>query len=381
MQSRRVLVYRNELLPPSETFVLSQARALRRFQPLFAGLERVRGGLDLTTHPVITLCRSEAWHEKAKRRIFLRTGRSQKLTAVVAKQNSQVVHAHFAIDACAVLPVAKELRVPLIVTLHGYDVSCTDEFLKVWPTTRTYLRRKEELWEYATLFVCVSESVRRRALVRGFPQQKLWVHRIGVELCSKKQREEKRDPRLALFVGRLVEKKGCIHLIRAMSGVQKAIPEARLAIVGDGPLRRALEHEAALHSSNIVFLGHQSHAIVRQWMRRASVLVAPSVPASSGDCEGLPTVLCEAQAEGLPVVAFATEGVTEALPADRRNSLPRAGDVSGLSQEIIRFMEDDRIWQQISDAGKYYAGLHFDLAAQTHLLENKYEEVIARGHA
>jgi len=381
VETRKALIYRNELLPLSETFILSQASALRRFEPLFAGLRRVSDGLDLAQHPVLTLCKSESWREKTKRRVFLRTGRTRRFIHAIEAQRPQFIHAHFAIDACAVLPVAKKLRIPLIVTLHGYDVSCSDETLRLWPTTRAYLQRKEKLWAYADAFFCVSESVRRRALALGFPAGKLWVHRIGIKLHDCNKQEQHRDDKAVLFVGRLVGKKGCIHLIHAMSRVQKAIPRARLVIVGDGPLRKMLESEAASCCSNAVFFGHKSNVDVRQWMQRARVLVAPSVRARNGDSEGLPTVICEAQAERLPVIAFATEGVTEAFPAERRASLPKEGDVGALADEIIRLMKDDCAWQQASEAGRRYMEAHFDLDAQTRLLEDKYEEVIARHRA
>jgi glycosyltransferase involved in cell wall biosynthesis len=381
METRRVLIYRNELLPPSETFILSQASALRRREPLFAGLMRVRDGLDLARYPVLTLGESESWREKAKRRVFLRTGRTRRFVHAIEAQRPQFIHAHFAIDACAVLPIAKKLRLPLVVTLHGYDVSCSEETLRLWPTTRSYLQRKEELWGYADAFFCASESVRLRALARGFPDGKLLVHRIGIKLRDCSKQEQRRDEKIILFVGRLVEKKGCIHLIHAMFQVQKAIPEARLVIVGDGPLRKMLESVAAFCCSSAVFLGYRSLEEVRQWMRRARILVAPSVQASNGDSEGLPTVLCEAQAEGLPVITFATEGVTEAFPAERRASLPKEGDVGALADQIIRFMKDDCVWQQASEAGRHYMETHFDLDVQTSLLEDKYEEMIARRRA
>jgi glycosyltransferase involved in cell wall biosynthesis len=380
METSRVLVYRNELLPRSETFILSQANALRRFQPVFGGLKRVSDGLDLGRHLVLTLSESESWIEKALRRIFLRTGCTRRLTRTIAAQSPRIIHAHFAIDASAVLPIAKRLQVPLIVTLHGYDVSRNEEALNRWPTTRAYLRRKKELWEYATTFVCVSEHVRRRALSLGFPERKVWVHRIGVEPCEGQEEQLIRDEKTVLFVGRLVEKKGCIYLIRAMPRVLQAIPEARLVIAGDGPLRKTLESEAALHCRDVIFLGYQPQAAVRKWMRRARVLAAPSVQAGDGDSEGLPTVLCEAQAERLPVIAFATEGVTEALPVERRKLLPKAGDVAALAEEIICLMKDDRAWQQASAAGRDYIQSYFDLRMQTKLLEDKYEEVIAGAH-
>jgi glycosyltransferase involved in cell wall biosynthesis len=381
MEPRRVLIYRNELLPPSETFILSQTNALRRFRPSFGGLTRVIDGLDLSSHRVSTLCGPESWKEKARRRVFLRTGCNRRLVRAIEGLSPRIIHAHFAVDACAVLPVAKLFNIPLIVTLHGYDVFSSRETLKRWPTTRAYLRRKKELWEYAAAFLCVSEHVRRQVVASGFPHEKLWTHRVGVRLPEADEQSHCRDKKTVLFAGRLVEKKGCAHLIRAMFHVGQVIPEARLVIVGDGPLRNTLEREAALYCKNVEFPGFQSHTEVKQWMRQACVLAVPSVRAMDGDSEGLPTVLCEAQAEGLPVIAFATDGVTEALPMERRNSLPQEGDAFALAEQILHFLKDDHAWRQASDAGRRYVKSHFDLAEQTRLLEDKYEEVIARHYA
>jgi glycosyltransferase involved in cell wall biosynthesis len=381
MKTRRVVVYRNELLPPTETFILSQAGALQNFNPTFAGLKRVSDGLDLAAHPVITLCGPDSWYEKTRRRIFLRSGQSRQFIHATAMQSPEVIHAHFAIDACAVLPIARELRIPLVVTLHGYDVSCREESLTRWATARAYLRRKEKLWQYATAFICVSDHVRERALSLGYPTEKLWKHHIGIKPRARSKQEWDRRQKIVLFVGRLVEKKGCIHLIRAMARIRRAVPEVRLVIVGDGPLRQSLETEAASCAINVVFVGHQSHFAVQQWMQRASVLAAPSVEGSDGDSEGLPTVLCEAQAAGLPAVAFAIDGVTEAFPVERRKTLPVVGDIAALADEIIRLLEDDGGWHEASNAGLKYVEKHFDINTQTRLMEKKYEEVIARHRA
>jgi glycosyltransferase involved in cell wall biosynthesis len=380
MEARRVLIYRNELLPPSETFILSQANALRRFRPWFGGLTRVGNGLDLSFHQVVTLCGRESQKEKARRRAFLRTACNRKLVRAIAEWSPHVIHAHFAVDACAVLPIARLLNIPLVVTLHGYDVTSCEDTLRQWPTTRAYLRRKEELWKYATAFLCVSEHVRRCAVFSGFPSEKLRVQRIGVPLHDADEKVHLRDKRVVLFVGRLVEKKGCVHLIRAMSHVQRASPGTKLVVIGDGPLRKTLEQEAAQHCRNVSFLGFQSQAEVKRWMQHACVLAVPSMRASNGDTEGLSTVTCEAQAVGLPVAAFATEGVTEAFPEERRPSLSKEGDIASLSEQILHLMKDDAAWHEASLTGRRYMETHFDLAAQTRSLEDKYEEIIARPH-
>jgi glycosyltransferase involved in cell wall biosynthesis len=377
---RNILIYRNELLPASETFVLAQANALRRFTPVFAGNKRVSSGLDLSLHSFIAISSSERMREKLRRRIFLRTGYAQKFQDAITAYAPELIHAHFAVDACAVLPLAIRLRLPLIVTLHGYDIFCDDRVFCRWPATRAYLRRKDQLWQYASLFLCVSENVRRQALAKGFPQKKLYTHHIGIASEEIPPSPESRERATVLFVGRLVEKKGCIHLIRAMPHVLEQIPDAKLMIAGDGPLRHVLEREVQPWNHRISFLGRQSHEQVKQWMRRARVLAAPGVRAPDGDQEGLPTVLCEAQALGLPVVTFATDAVTEALPPERRNEMPRERDETGLADAIIRLIKDDFTWQCVSTWGRRYMRACFDITRQTRILEEKYDEVIARPH-
>jgi glycosyltransferase involved in cell wall biosynthesis len=84
-----------------------------------------------------------------------------------------------------------------------------------------------------------------------------------------------------------VEKKGCIHLLRAMRIVESRMPGARLVVVGDGPLRGALEAEARSALKRCKFVGAAPADIVRQWMLRAAVVAVPSVVAANGDSEGL----------------------------------------------------------------------------------------------
>ena len=381
MSKRTVLIYRNELLPPSETFIRAQAGMLQKFTPVFAGLKQVQGSLDLGSSRILTLSNSESWSWRLRRRVFLRTGRSEALLKAIAAQRPELAHAHFAIDAGAVLPVAMRLGIPLVVTLHGYDVTCSVVMMKSWPTMRAYLRRRASLMDYAAVFFCVSEHVRRQALALGFPESKLYVHHIGVDLKEPENSLPPRDKNIVLFAGRLIEKKGCSYLIRAMSLVKQVSPQAMLVVIGDGPLRKTLEMEATRRDINAVFLGYMENEVVRQWMRMAQVLVAPSIRAESGDSDGLPTVLCEAQSEGLPVIAFATDGVTEAFSTERRKILPVEKDVAGLAEQILVLLNDEAAWQKASDAGRQWMRSYFDLRVQTGILEDKYEELIEEHRA
>ena len=284
-----VLIYRSDLLPPSETFVAAQAHALRRFSPCFAGLRLVPAGLPMDPCETIVLTQNDNLSDKLRRRIYFHTGIAPKFVRALQLRRPALLHAHFAIDAAAALPLQSQLNIPLIVTLHGYDATSTDVALRRTAPGRVYLRRKTELRARARFFVCVSEHIHHQALERGVPAAKLRILPIGVDLnffTPDPLRSRSLDP-IVLFVGRLVEKKGCAHLIRAMSQVENCHPAAKLLIVGDGPLLDPLRAQARDSLRNCTFLGSQPPGVVRDLMHRASLLAAPSVVAASGDTEGL----------------------------------------------------------------------------------------------
>ena len=139
------------------------------------------------------------------------------------------------------------------------------------------------------------------------------MHYTGIDTeFFNPQRPAVRAP-IVLFVGRLVAKKGCDYLIRAMARVQETAPEVRLVVLGDDHLRNQLERQATAVLKNFIFLGAKEPVVVKHWMGRATVFCTPSVTAPSGDAEGFGMVFVEAQAMGLPVVSFASGGIPEAV--------------------------------------------------------------------
>lgn len=374
-----VLIFRTELLPASETFILSQAGALRRFTPVFAGLRRVRCGLDPDTAETILLSDSHSTAQRLRRRIFLETGIAPAFSRAIRQRQPALVHAHFAVDAAAALPLAKELDVPLVVTLHGYDVTTHPEVLRRSATGQVFLRRKAELIERAKVFLCVSEHLRRHAVARGFPEGKLRTLPIGVDLdlfAPDPLRSRARDP-IILFVGRLVEVKGCAYLIRAMALVEQRYPDAKLILVGDGPLLDSLRAEARGAARQITFLGPQPPAVVRDLMHRATVLAAPSVVTREGNSEALGLAVCEAQAMGLPVVGFRGTGVEEAVADEETALLVQPGNERALAEALCDILEDPVLAKRMGAAGRRRAEERYSLAAQTAKLEDIYAGLLA----
>lgn len=373
-----VLIFRTDLLPASETFVAAQAHALRRYAPVFTGLRRIPTGLELDPEECVTVTRTDTLSEKLHRRMFLRTGYAPHFARRIRQHSPALVHAHFAVDGAVALPLLRQLGIPLVVTLHGYDVTTSDAALRRMAAGRAYLRRRSKLFSAASAFLCVSEHIRSQALARGFPEEKLRTHRIGVDVglfAPDPCRSTSRDP-MVLFVGRLVEKKGCFHLLRAMQRVVDQHPSAKLLIVGDGPLLDPLRAQARATLHSCTFLGAQPPSVVRDLMHRASVLAAPSIVASNGDTEGLPIVLCEAQAMGLPIAGFEGPGVSEAVICCESGLLAPSGDDATLADCISAILTDRELGTRLACAGRRRAEKHFSLAAQTAELEAIYDSIL-----
>ena len=202
------------------------------------------------------------------------------------------------------------------------------------------------------------------------------VHSIGVDVAEFETLPTRRREKLVLFVGRLVEKKGCGDLIEAMAQVQDQSPEAELIVIGDGPLRAGCEALAASLQVRCRFLGSQPSALVKTWMARASVFCVPSVVASSGDAEGFGIVFIEAQAMGLPVVSTRSGGIPEAVEDGETGLLVTQNDPDGLAHAILRLLQDGMLWQRFSSAGRRRVVSQFNLVQQTRRLEDLFSQIV-----
>jgi colanic acid/amylovoran biosynthesis glycosyltransferase len=372
---RRVLIFRNELLPTSETFIQAQVGALIKFEPIFAGVHAAQKSLALPTAPVL-IDTAFSLIGKLRRHLYWRESIAPGFYSKLRKLNPSLIHAHFALDGAAALPIAKHLRIPLIVTLHGYDVTSDDSSFQKSEEGRLYIRRRESLWAQASVFLCISEFIREKAIQKGFPRSKLRVHYTGIDLSLFAGVE--RDKNLILFVGRLVEKKGCERLLESLALVIQEHPTVHLVVIGTGPLETKLRHIVSVERLPCTFLGAQPQEVVKEHLSRAKVLCVPSVTASNGDSEGLGMVFAEAQAMGTPVVSFRHGGIGEVVLDGSTGLLAKEGDIFELATALLLVLQEDDRWCQYSEEGTRWVRKAFDLGKQTVQLEEIYQSVLSQ---
>ena len=370
------LIFRERLLAPSETFISEQARALRRYRPVLVGLRRTRPGLRHSL-PEVLLRDGDGPLDKLAANLYRKVPIGHGFFKRLRAENPSIIHAHFAIDAMQALPIAKELQLPLVVSLHGFDVTSAGRALCMSNSGRHYWMHRERLFREASAFICVSRFIRKAAVDAGFPEYKLHVIYTGIDCDRFRPADSPRDPKLILFVGRLVEVKGCEYLLRVMAYVQRHDPEAHLEIIGDGPLRPRLEAIAAELSLRVCFRGVQNSDEVLRSMLRARILCNPSATAPNGNREAFGMVFAEAQAAGTPVVSFFHGAIPEAVNHGQTGLLCAEGDVGMLADSLRTLLDDDVLWTSMSKRAIEWVREHFDLAKQTGNLESLYDDCVA----
>jgi glycosyltransferase involved in cell wall biosynthesis len=380
-----VLVYRGDLLPLSETFIKQQMLALSRWRGVLTG-QRQLNELSLEGLPIEVLRPTDrSIFERARWKVSEATGSLPRAVVEQLKRSKPaLVHAHFGVEASTASRIALALDVPLLVTLHGYDVNIAREWWETGHAGRSMRRYPARLLELSrrsnVVFLAVSEAIRERAIGYGIPENKISVHYIGVD-CARFRptgRPIAQRERRVLFVGRLVEKKGCDYLIRAFARVQQAVPESSLVIVGDGALKDSLTKEAKELGVRAEFRGACVAEQVQQEFALARVFCLPSVTAANGDAEGFGLVILEAQASGVPVVTSARGGAAEGLADGRTGYAVPERDVDALSERLIHLLTSDEVAIAFSEAGRRFAVDNFDLSRCTDALESIYDRVSSR---
>jgi len=217
------------------------------------------------------------------------------------KQQADVLYSSWGFpDAVASSMINKRLKLPFFVKVHGTDVNENTQ----------YSARKELMGKWlskADTVFCASKALASRLKDAGVPESKLAVNYNGVNAQLFYPTESHSDEKSIIFVGSLIPTKGVNELVEAFIDLQKEIPDVKLDIIGEGPLKKLLHEKAQQYQLNICIHGSIPLEQVAEKVRMSSLLVLPSYR------EGVPNVLLEAFASGIPVVATNVGGIPEVV--------------------------------------------------------------------
>ena len=366
--SRPLALFVGTWLAYSETFIYDQVRHQSRFRAHVFARRRGSHADAFPYAPVHTLSLLEQ-----ARYAF---GASRAFARPMAESGAEAVHCHFGVNGVFALPFVGDR--PLVVTFHGHDVAGllpqNKGSLRYW----YYRRRAPQMFERAARLLCCSSELAELLHSVGAPSSKLVVHRLGVDLTRFTFVDRPDRAPTALMIGRMVEKKGMNYGIEAFAQVQATLPDARLSIVGDGPLRPQLTQMAeALGVANAIdWLGVLDAQGVRAALARADVLMTPSVVGRRGDRESGVIVLKEAGATGLPTVGTQHGGIPEIIENEATGFLVPERDVHALADRLRLLMADHALRQQMGAAARAKIEAEYDTVRQNQRLEDHLADVL-----
>jgi len=264
------------------------------------------------------------------------------------------LHAHWATMPTTVAMEASALAgLPFSFTAHAWDIFAGDDLLAL------------KLGRAAFAITCTAYN--SRVLERLSPSRGARIHLAyhGLECAQldvKRVGGEKGLLRV-LSIGRLVEQKGFEFLIDALRIFKEGGRRAKTVIVGDGPLREKLARQVSRHglTRDITFAGTVSFEQIKEYFRRSDLFVLPCVVAQNNDRDGLPNVILEAMAAGLPVVSTGVSGIPEAVDDDVTGLLVPDRDAKALADALVRLADDPALRRKLGRAGKRAVAEKFDL--------------------
>jgi glycosyltransferase involved in cell wall biosynthesis len=205
--------------------------------------------------------------------------------------------------------------------------------------------------------VTVSESSRKDLLDLGF--RKVFVVGEGLNFKPLEKLEKKETRPVVVFAGRLRKAKRPDHAVEAFKIVKSKVPDAELWIIGDGRFKEKLMRIAV---EGVRFFGSVSNEERRGLIKKARVLVNPSVR------EGFGLNVVEANALGVPCVAYDVAGLRDAVVDNETGLLVKSGDIEALGEAISRVLRDDALRTRLSEKALTYSrGFSWDRVADEFL--------------
>ncbi len=357
----------------SEAFIVEQAHGMMRYEPTFISSTLLRK----TPFKNVSLSCNDLFGINQLIHSITRSPNLFKQSEYLSKLS--LIHAHFGIDGVYAMALAEKLKIPFLVTFHGYDITVSRT--AIWRTGKLFyyqlIFNEKELKRKASAFIAVSNFIRTKLLEKGYPEEKIVQHYIGVNTTKFCPSSNKSDRRYILCVGRHTPKKGIDTLLHAFARIARKYPSVSLIQVGTGPMTAGLNALAKVLGINnrVSFLGAQPHETVLNLMRGAEVFALPSQTAKNGDSEALGIVFNEASACGVPIISTWHGGIPEAVLDGETGFLVPEKDDAALAEKLDTLLSDRALGKKMGQQGREFVCDVFNISKQAIKLEAIYDSL------
>jgi len=355
-----IAIYLQHYLSPSMTFIYRQILGVQNsvkpfvlsshkvenmnmfpFDPVYL---KSRNFLRIKTNRIFNKIYGQ--HKLLSRKPKISYNQKRYFNKIISNNDVQLIHAHFGPSGVEILPLARDLNIPLVVNFHGYDGSILLKY-------NDYGERLRKLFDQAHILLPsyymlnelnnkVGKIEDYTVLYVGIPLDK-FKH---VERKPVKSKYEKNERIIFLQVSNFVEKKGYYYTVYAFKDLLKHYENAELILAGDGQLKNEIQRlvNKLEIDDKVSFLGTVNQEQVIDLMGKADVFLHHSVTSVAGDKEGIPTVIMEAMATGLPCISTVHAGIPELIEDEINGLLVEEKDINGYVLKMKELLEKENVY-------------------------------------
>ena len=308
---------------------------------------------------------------------------ARSLEKLFRERHYHIVHTHLGKAGILGRWAAHRVGVPIVIHgLHGATFNPT----QTWLENATYLWLEKKAMTWTDKVVSVGEDLMRRYLDAGVgrPEDYVIIHsgmdltafRAAAELPAEARQAKRRELGLpenafvAGYIAALEWRKGHRHLIHMMQRLAPRHPQLHLIFAGEGFSANRLKQMVAQAglTDRIHFLGYRNDV--------PEIMAALHVKLFASEREGLPQVLVQADAVGVPILAFEAEGVREMVRDGVNGFVFEYGDIAAMSQALERFIADPEEARRMGQKGRELVDDRWDIATMQRKTQELYDELL-----
>jgi len=269
-----------------------------------------------------------------------------ELNKLLKKNKISTILAQFGPSGVALLPFCKKYNYELIVHFHGFDAS-------VYEILESNKDKYLEMFFFAKKIITVSNKMKSTIIDLHCPINKIALIPYGPNDMFF-ENQPKYESNTFFSIGRFVDKKAPYLTLMAFYELQKEFPSAKLRMAGNGELLNTCKNMVKAWSidDKVEFIGVIKPEQTKIEMENALAFVQHSVIADSGDSEGTPVAILEAQASSLPVISTFHAGIPDVVISEKTGFLVQEMDVMGMKEAMQRVLLDKELARMLGANGR-----------------------------
>lgn len=358
-----------------------------------AGLDSSRYEIDLITGSQcdqsrirglnVTLIQISAMHSPFHP--FFDAIAARDLLKLFRRRQYHIVHTHFGKAGVLGRWAAHRAQTPILIHgLHGATFNPAQPFL----VNIVDRLAERTVTRWTDIVISVGEDLRQHYLNAGvgYPEQYVIIH-SGMDLSAYRKAATLDDhARMAIrrslglpedafvagCIANLEHRKGHRHLVKLVAQLAPRYSSLHLILAGEGPEKaplQALVQRAGL-TDRIHFLGYRQDV--------PEIMAAMNVKLFASEREGLAQVLVQADAVGLPILAFEVEGARETIKEGVNGYIFPQGDISGMAQALAKFIEHPNLAKRMGETGRRLVDERWEISTMQQKTQTLYEDLLMK---